>query len=125
MKIEEIIIIALSAIFIKTPNHQAMQVTKIFRTSAELIFEPIGKIIPKILWAYTRVSFNITNMFTGTNNLCKANNLVRMEVKKIFPEDNEQFNHGLMIPMTNNLKRNCLENTYIIDAVADVFALHT
>ena len=43
--------------------------------------------------------------------------------ENVLPKDEDSFNYGMMIDMTNNLKQNCLENTYIVDEVADVFAL--
>ena len=62
-------------------------------------------------------------MFSETNDLCRAYNLLRLEIKKLIPEDKEDVDHGIMIDMTNNLRQNCLENTYIIDEIADVFAM--
>ena len=43
--------------------------------------------------------------------------------KNVLPKDEDSFNCGIMIDMTNNLKQNCLENTYIVDEVAEVVAL--
>ena len=62
-------------------------------------------------------------MFTEASNLCKAATFLRQEIKNVLPKDEDSFNHGKIIDMTNNLKQNCLENTYIVDEVAEVFAL--
>ena len=101
--------------------------TKITKTSAEIIFEPMGSIIPELSWANIRITLNLTTMFEENNNLCKAHSQLRSEGKTFIPKlykgDTNNRNYKLIIDMTNNLKHNCLENTYIIDEVADVFGV--
>ena len=123
MKIKKVIALTLWLILLKLLNLQTNQATKISKTSAEIIFEPIGKIIPELSWANIRITLNITTMFTETNDLCKAATFLRQEIKNVLPKEKDSFNYGMMIDMTNNLKQNCLENTYIVDEVAEVFAL--
>ena len=93
--------------------------TKITKTSAEIIFEPIGSIIPELSWANIRITLNLTTMFEENNNLCKAHSQLRTEGKNLLPKlykgDKDNQNYKLIIDMTNNLRRSCLENTYIID----------
>ena len=106
---------------------QSSYSTKISKTSAEIIFEPIGNIIPELSWANIRVTLNITTMFEENNDLCRAHSQLRTEGKTFLPKlykgDKDNQNYQLIIDMTNNLKHSCLENTYIIDEVADVFGV--
>ena len=91
------------------------------------MFEPMGSIIPELSWANIRITLNLTTMFEENNNLCKAHSQLRSEGKTFIPKlykgDTNNRNYKLIIDMTNNLKHNCLENTYIIDEVADVFGV--
>ena len=55
--------------------------TKITKTSAEIIFEPMGSIIPELSWANIRITLNLTTMFEENNDLCKAHSQLRSEGK--------------------------------------------
>ena len=48
-------------------------------TSNEILFKPLGNIIPKLSWATVRTKIDITDMFKETEELCRGAIIVDKE----------------------------------------------
>ena len=48
------------------------EATKIEKKSNEILFNPLGTLIPELSWATIRIHINITDSFQETNDLCKG-----------------------------------------------------
>ena len=46
--------------------------TTIEPTTNEILFKPLGNLIPELSWATIRTKINITDMFKETEQLCRA-----------------------------------------------------
>ncbi len=57
--------------------------TKIEPTTNEILFKPLGSLIPELSWATIRTKINITDMFKETEELCKASNIMDKEYIKM------------------------------------------
>ena len=53
--------------------------TRIETTSNEILFKPLGRLIPELSWATIRTKVNISDMFMETNQLCKAMKIMDKE----------------------------------------------
>ena len=53
--------------------------TKIEPTTNEILFKPLGNLIPELSWATIRTKINITDMFKETEELCRAANIMDKE----------------------------------------------
>ena len=56
---------------------------KIEKTTNEILFKPMGNMIPELSWATLRIHMNISNMFSETEDLCKTAHLMWQEEKKL------------------------------------------
>ena len=65
-------------IFITTTN-----LTTIQKAPNGVLFKSIGQLIPELSWATIRLKLNITEMFTETEELCRASYLMKREYNKI------------------------------------------
>mgnify|MGYP007092492154 CR=1 FL=1 len=52
------------------------QTTIVDPTTNEILFKPLGQLIPELSWATVRIRLNITDMFKETIHLCKAAKLM-------------------------------------------------
>ena len=57
--------------------------TIINKASNEILFKPLGQLIPELSWATIRIHLNISHTFEETDELCKASYLMYMEDAKI------------------------------------------
>ena len=57
-----------------------LKTTIIEPTSNEILFKPLGNLIPELSWATVRSKINISDLFKETNHLCKASS----DGKRIF-----------------------------------------
>ena len=48
-------------------------------TTNEILFKPLGNLIPELSWATIRTKINITDMFKETEELGKAENIMEKE----------------------------------------------
>ena len=123
MKIDIKIIFAVVAIFHTHINKEA-GTTKITKTDNEILFYPIGAMIPELNWATIKINLNITTMFEETETLCKAYQNIKRHEKKIYHYNNlEKLEPQMIMTMMQDLRRYCIENTNTIDEIIDVFNL--
>ena len=67
MKIHKLIITLISL-----QGLRSLTSTRIEPTSNEILFKPLGNLIPELSWATIRTKINITDMFKETEQLCRA-----------------------------------------------------
>ena len=60
-----------------------LKTTVIEPTSNEILFKPLGNLIPELSWATIRIHFNIAHMFAETDELRKASYLMYTEYNTI------------------------------------------
>ena len=53
-------------------NNYSIEATKIIKTNTEILFEPIGQMIPELSWAKIRVKIDISSLYNETIDLCEA-----------------------------------------------------
>ena len=58
------------------------ETTTITPTSNEVLFKPLGQLIPELSWGTIRVHVNMSDIFTETNYLCNASRLMDTEYAK-------------------------------------------
>ena len=50
--------------------------TTIIPTSNEVLFKPLGQLIPELSWGTVRIHVNMSDIFTEINYICKASRLI-------------------------------------------------
>ena len=60
-----------------------LSATKIEPTTNEILFKPLGNLIPELSWATIRTKINITDMFKETEELCRAANIMDKEYTRM------------------------------------------
>ena len=78
MKLHKLIIILISL-----QGLNRLTSTKIEPTSNEILFKPLGNLIPELSWATVRTKIDITDMFKETEELCRAAIIVDKEYVKM------------------------------------------
>ena len=74
MKIHKLIITLISLQGLKSLTQ-----IRIEPTSNEILFKPLGNLIPELSWATVRTKIDITDMFKETEELCRAAIIVDKE----------------------------------------------
>ena len=114
-------IIILSAI-------EHLTTTIIEPTTNEILFKPLGNLIPELSWATVRTRINITDLFKETNQLCKSSQIMENEYQrlgriyangkrkiKIPPTKMSDPNTYLIELLSHDIQQMCIENTIIIE----------
>ena len=57
--------------------------TKIEPTTNEILFKPLGSLIPELSWAIIRTKISITDMFKEPEEVCKASSITDKEYIKM------------------------------------------
>ena len=57
--------------------------TTITPTSNEVLFKPLGQLIPELSWGTIRVHVNMSDIFIETNYICNASRLMDAEWAKM------------------------------------------
>ena len=78
MKLHKLIIILISL-----QGLNSLTSTKIEPTSNEILFKPLGNLIPELSWATVRTKIDITDMFKETEELCRAANIMDKEYTRM------------------------------------------
>ena len=63
------------------------------QTTNEILFKPLGQLIPELSWATVRIHLNISDMFKETTDLCKATKMMEREYGR-----NKQKYGGIIPP---------------------------
>ena len=74
MKIHKLIITLISL-----QGLRSLTSTRIEPTSNEILFKPLGNLIPELSWATVRTKIDISDMFKETEELCRAAMIVDKE----------------------------------------------
>ena len=59
---------------------KVLRATRIENSTNEILFKPIGKLIPELSWNTVKTKINTTDMFKETNKLCKAVHLIKKRI---------------------------------------------
>ena len=105
-------------------------------TTNEILFKPLGNLIPELSWATIRTKINITDMFKETEELCKAANImekeyIRMGKKftgreskfKISPSNLNNIQAYLAEILAEDIRQMCIQNSIRIQEIIDVYNL--
>ena len=74
MKLHNFVLIFISLLGLKN-----LTSTNIEPTSNEILFKPLGNLIPELSWATVRTKIDISDMFKETEELCRAAIIVDKE----------------------------------------------
>ena len=66
-------------LFLSLHGLKILTSTKIEPTSNEILFKPLGNLIPELSWATVRTKIDISDMFKETEELCRAAMIVDKE----------------------------------------------
>ena len=115
-----------------------LKTTVIEPTSNEILFKPLGNLIPELSWATVRSKINISDLFKETNQLCKASGVMEKEYLrlgrkyakgrkkiKVPPNKISDTNIYLIELLSHDIMSMCNENTKRIEEIIDVFSLKT
>ena len=115
-----------------------LKTTIIEPTSNEILFKPLGNLIPELSWATVRSKINISDLFKETNQLCKASGVMEREYLrlgrkyakvrkkiKVPPNKISDTNIYLIELLSHDIMSMCNENTKRIEEIIDVFSLKT
>ena len=109
--------------------------TQITPAGNEILFKPLGYLIPELSWATLRVNLNITDMLKETNELCRASKMMDKEYKrvqhkywlpksrKIAPTQMHKTFPYLVVSLTNDIQKMCQDNTIRVEEIAEVFKM--
>ena len=131
MKLHKLIIILISLQGLKS-----LTSTKIEPTSNEILFKPLGNLIPELSWATVRTKIDITDMFKETEELCRAaiivdKEYVRMGNKftsrktriKVSPSNINNIQAYLVEILAEDIHQMCTQNSIRIQEIIDVYNL--
>ena len=110
--------------------------TKIEPTTNEILFKPLGNLIPELSWATIRTRINITDMFKETEELCKAAKImdkehIRMGNKftggkikmKVSPSNINNIEAYLAEILAEDIRQMCIQNSVRVQEINDVYNL--
>ena len=110
--------------------------TKIEPTTNEILFKPLGNLIPELSWATIRTKINITDMFKETEELCRAANIMDKEYTrmgdkytggkikiKVSPANLNNIQAHLAEILAEDIRQMCIQNTIRIQEIIDVYNL--
>ena len=110
--------------------------TTIEPTTNEILFKPLGNLIPELSWATIRTKINITDMFKETEQLCRAaiildkeylrmgNKFNGKEVRtKISPKNLNNIQAYLVEILAEDIHQMCIQNSIRIQEIIDVYNL--
>ena len=110
--------------------------TKIEHTTNEILFKPLGNLIPELSWATIRTKINITDMFKETEELCKAANIMDKEYTRmgnkftggkikmtVSPSNLNNIQAYLAEILAEDIRQMCIQNTIRIQEIIDVYNL--
>ena len=110
--------------------------TTIEPTTNEILFKPLGNLIPELSWATIRTKINITDMFKETEQLCRAaiildREYLRMGKKfngkevrtKISPKNLNNIQAYLVEILAEDIHQMCIQNSIRIQEIIDVYNL--
>ena len=108
--------------------------TRIETTNNEILFKPLGRLIPELSWAIIRTKVNISDMFMETNQLCNTMKIMDKEYTRlgrkyaagkrriaIPPNKISDIKVHLIELLTHDIKQMCEENTIRIEEIIDAF----
>ena len=64
-------------------GNKILTTTIIEPTTNEILFKPMGNLIPELSWATVRTRINVSDLFKETNQLCKAVKVMDREYKRL------------------------------------------
>ena len=111
------------------------ETTTITPTSNEVLFKPLGQLIPELSWGTIRVHVNMSDIFTETNYLCNASRLMDTEYAKmkrkygrgfsgIAPTKLNSRSAYLSVSLTEDITKMCEENSMIVQEIIEVYHLN-
>ena len=62
---------------------EELTATKMEPTTSEILFQPLGRLIPELSWATIRTKINIEDLFNETNQICRATVTMGKEYKRL------------------------------------------
>ena len=109
--------------------------TTITPTSNEVLFKPLGQLIPELSWGTVKVHINMSDIFTETNYICNASRLMDTEWGKMKTKHGKGFNGisptklnsrsaYLSVPLIKDIAKMCEENSNIIQEIIEVYHLN-
>ena len=122
--------------FISLRGLSYLSSTKIEPTTNEILFKPLGNLIPELSWATIRIKINITDMFKETEELCRAANIMEKEYTrmgdkytggkikiKVSPTNLNNIQAHLAEILAEDIRQMCVQNTIRIQEIIDVYNL--
>ena len=121
-------------VYISLQGLKSFSTTKIEQTTNEILFKPLGNLIPELSWATIRTKIDITDMFTETEQLCRAvlivdKEYIRMSNKhlggkvkvKISPLNIKNVRAHLVNILAEDIHQMCIQNSNRIQEIIDVY----
>ena len=109
--------------------------TIITSTSNEVLFKPLGQLIPELSWGTIRIHVNMSDIFIDTNYLCKASRLMDNEWAKmkrkygsgfsgIPPKQLNSRSAYFTESLTKDIAKLCEENSKLVQEIIEVYHLN-
>ena len=109
--------------------------TTITPTSNEVLFKPLGQLIPELSWGTIRVHVNMSDIFIETNYICNASRLMDAEWAKMKRKHGKGFSGVppnklnsrsayLSESLTRDIAKMCEENSMIVQDIVEVYHLN-
>ena len=121
---------------VKHLTSEKLTPTLIEPTANEILFKPLGYLIPELSWATIRTKINITDMFKETEELCKAANIMEKEYHRmgskftggkskltISPSNLNNLQAYLAEILAEDIRQMCVQNAIRIQEIIDVYNL--
>ena len=123
-------------LFLSLHELKSLTSTKIEPTSNEILFKPLGNLIPELSWATVRTKIDISDMFKETEELCRAAMIVDKEyVKmgrkytsrkskvKVSPSNLNNIQAYLVTILAIDIHQMCNQNSIRIQEIIEVYNL--
>ena len=123
-------------LFLSLHGLKILTSTKIEPTSNEILFKPLGNLIPELSWATVRTKIDISDMFKETEELCRAAMIVDKEyVKmgrkytsrkskvKVSPSNLNNIQAYLVTILAEDIHQMCTQNSIRIQEIIEVYNL--
>ena len=123
-------------LFLSLHGLKSLTSTRVEPTSNEILFKPLGNLIPKLSWATVRTKIDISDMFKQTEELCRAAMIVDKEYVRMgnkysswktkvnmSPSNLNNIQAYLVTILAEDIHQTCTHNSIRIQEIIEVYNL--
>lgn len=116
------IIVFISVAEFNISVQQTRQYVNIERTTPQVIFQPLGKLVTQFSYGTIKIHINVTSLYDEINDLCKAAKLLIVGTRKLQKVSNTR---NYIHSMTSDIKQSCVNSVRKLDGITKTFGFTT